>query len=114
MYLFSNVHSLKDQLTLDIRDYLSKDNSVTIGHVNIPFDEVEDQDEFECEIEIPDEIISDQYTGSIKLKIQLIKSYYKLYNDLVLKTEAECNQFLEDIKKIYDYFETLNRKENFY
>lgn len=83
---------------------------MTIGHVSIPFTEVEDQDEFECEIEIPDEIITDEYTGSIKLKIQLIKSYYKLYNDLVVKTELECNEISEDIRKIYDYFETLNRK----
>lgn len=99
-------------MILEIRDYLSKDTSLKIGHVSLPFDEVEDQEEFECVIEILEESVAKKNTGDIKLKIQLIKSYYKFYNDLVLKAETECNQYLEDIKKIYDYFETLNSKFN--
>lgn len=105
----SKVSSIKDELTLEIHDSQSKDSSDLIGKLNIPFDDITSQDEFECSIEIPEEKDSTRYTGSIKLKIQFIRSYFKYYTDLALKAEEECREWQEDIMKVKQYFENLNR-----
>jgi hypothetical protein len=94
---------------LEIHASQSQDSTDLIGKLSIPFDDINSQDEFECSIEIPEEKDSTRYTGSIKLKLQFIKSHYKYYSDLALKGEAECLECQEDIQKVRQYFENMNR-----
>lgn len=91
----------------------TKETNIPIGKISIPFDNMHSQDEFECSIEIPDEYDSTIYSGSILLKLQYIKSYYKYYSELALKSENECIDLLNDIKKVHLYFENLNRTNTF-
>jgi len=60
-----------------------------LGSVIIPIDEIANQDEYECDIEVPEENNIDKtiLTNEIKLRIQFIKSYFKYYIDLALKVE---------------------------
>ena len=108
MILFSKVNSQNDELSLEIYN-LTNNVSNLVGKISIPFDDIESQEEFECNVEIPEESDSTRYNGAIKLKIQYIKSYYKYYSDLALEAERSCIELMDNIKKIHQYFENLNR-----
>ena len=103
------VESQKDKVILEVCQLVSNKEIVT-GTINIPIDRAENQDEYECEIEIP-EVKNGKPTGNmseIKLKMQFIKSFYTFYVDSALKIELEKNEIMSNIITIQKTFEQLN------
>ena len=110
VFLLSKVFSINDELVLEIHTSSSEIQNSLTGKTSIPFDGIENQDEFECCIEIPNEKDPTNYSGSIILKLQYIKSHYKFYSEQAMKSENECNEWLDNIRKVHMYYENMNSK----
>ena len=103
------VTSHKHKLVLEVYETISK-KELLIGTRNIPIDAAENQDEYECEIEIP-EIINGKNTGNkseVKLKMQFIKSFYNYHIESALRIEHEKREILNNIQNIHKTLEILN------
>ena len=78
-----------------------------IGKVIFPLEKIDNQDEYEISIDIPNEY-NTYNSASIKAKIQFIRSYYKHFQELGLKTENNITNFELSLKESQKLFDNLN------
>ncbi len=86
---------------------------VTLGTVKFPLDRIERQEEYELELEIPDEDDDNLIMAKINAKIQFIWSIYKYYQDMYTKNERalqNCNTMLQKTTRL---LENLNEPFKF-
>lgn len=76
-------------------------------------EKIDNQDEYELSIAIPDDY-NIYKSASIKAKIQLIRSYYKYFQDLSLKTENNLNNYEMSLKESQKLFDNLNEPFGFF
>ncbi len=103
------VLSQKHKLVLEVIEIVDN-KEVIFGTINIPIDVAENQDEYECEIEIP-EGKNGKMTGKkseIKLKMQFIKSFYNYHVESAMRIEHEKKEILNNIQSIHKTIELLN------
>ena len=87
-----------------------KEKEEIVGSVRCPIDRVENQEEYEVDIIVPDENNPDNPKAKIGAKMQFIKSFYQYYQDLMIKTE-DNKRYLENLlKESQKIFENLNGK----
>ena len=85
-----------------------KEKEEIIGFVHCPIDRVESQEEYEVDIIVPEEKNANNPIAKIGAKMQVIKSFYQYYQELMLKSEENkriLQDLLRDSQKI---FENLN------
>ena len=85
-----------------------------IGSVRCPIDRVENQEEYEVEIIVPDENNPENPKAKIGAKMQFIKSFYQYYHDLMLKAEENKRSLETLLKESQKLFENLNGKLKIY
>lgn len=103
------VESQRDKIRLEICQIIANKEIVT-GNINIPLDAVENQDEYECEIEIPEgkNVKNTGKKSEIKLKMQFIRSFHMFHIESALKVEIENKEIMNNIMTIQKTFELLN------
>lgn len=79
-----------------------------IGMVKFPLDKIERQDEYDLELEIPDENDEKIITAKINAKIRFIWSWYKYYQDLYTKSEKHLQNYTNTIQRTNNLLENLN------
>lgn len=79
-----------------------------VGSVRFPVDKVENQEEYEVEIIVPEERNPDSPVAKIGAKLQIIKSYYQYYQELMLKAEENKRSLENLMKESQKLFENLN------
>ena len=100
---FKNLNDINnDMLILEI---LNNDN--LMGKTTIPLSTFKNQQENEIELEIHDENNERNVLWTLKIKIILITSYYKLYQDNYNNAEKEFNNSLSMLEKINIALENL-------
>jgi hypothetical protein len=102
----------KDILYFEV---INNDDSekLTLGTVKFPLDRIERQEEYELELEIPDEDDENLIMAKINAKIQFIWSIYKYYQDMYTKNERalqNCNIMLQKTTRL---LENLNEPFKF-
>jgi hypothetical protein len=91
----------------------SADGGLCSGQIVIPLTTITDQNEKDLELELQNEN-DDTAVWLLKLKITLITSYYKLYQDNYLKAERRYAQNLAALEKINAGLESLSgNQKNF-
>ena len=93
-----------------------------LGTVSFPLYKIERQDEYDLELEIPDEHDENVNMAKINAKIQFIWSIYKYYQDQLTKSErvlANCqamlqktNRLLENLNEPFKYMEAVEDRNN--
>lgn len=118
--LQSKVKNISDELSFEICE-----GSNVLGKLVLPLVKLENQEEYDLHIEIPDENRDNESFAKLNTKCQFIKSYYNFYRDNALKAESNKKDYeasLKDSKKLFDnlngnfqlikepfgYFEQLN------
>ena len=66
------------------------------------------QDEYELEIGVPDDMDADQEIALIKTKIQFIRSFKKYYDDLAITSERNKDSLEKSLIETQKLFENLN------
>jgi hypothetical protein len=79
------------------------------GQTVIPMQTITNQNELVLDLEVNDENDERSVVWVLKLKIQLITSYYKLYQDAYLKAERAYAQNMVALEKINSAIEGLSR-----
>ena len=87
-----------------------KEKEEIVGSVRCPIDRVENQEEYEVDIIVPDENNPDNPKAKIGSKMQFIKSFYQYYQDLMIKTEDNKRNLETLLKESQKIFENLNGK----
>jgi hypothetical protein len=103
----------KDILYFDVLNTDRKGAKEILGTVKFPLDKIERQEEYDLELEIPDENDERIITAKINAKIKFIWSIYKYYQDLLAKSERNlqnCNAMLQKTNKL---IENLNEPLKF-
>ena len=90
-----------------------KDREEVIGSVRCPIDRVENQEEYEVDIMVPDEKNADNPIAKIGAKMQVIKSFYQYYQELMLKAEDNKRTMETLLKESQKLFENLNGSYNY-
>jgi hypothetical protein len=93
-----------------------------LGTVSFPLYKIERQDEYDLELEIPDENDENVNMAKINAKIQFIWSIYKYYQDLLTKSERvlqncqamlqKTNRLLENLNEPFKYMEAMENRDN--
>lgn len=94
-----------------------------LGTVSFPLNKIERQDEYDLELEIPDENDENVNMAKINAKIQFIWSIYKYYQDLLTKSErvlqncqamlVKTNKLLENLNEPLRFFEAVDNRGDF-
>ena len=109
LLIISKVNNLNDVLRFDIcLGDGNREKEEIIGSVRCPIDRVENQEEYEVEIIVPDDRNPDNPKAKIGAKMQFIKSFYQYYQDLMLKAEGNKKNLEVLIKESQKLFENLN------
>jgi len=87
----------------------TKDKEEIIGFVHCPIDRVESQEEYEVDIIVPEDKTNSPI-GKITAKMQVIKSQYLYYQELMLKAEENKKNLEALLKESQKLFENLNGK----
>jgi hypothetical protein len=101
------VTKITDELRFEICSGDGKNEEV-IGAVRCPLDRVENQEEYEADIIVPDENNPNNQKASISAKMQFIKSFYQYYQELMLKAEENIKTYEKNLKESQKLFENLN------
>jgi hypothetical protein len=88
------------------------DGGLCRGVSMIPLSTISDQSEKNLELELNSENDDKNIVWLLKLKITLITSYYRLYQDNYLKAERRYVQNLAGLEKINAGLESLSGKDN--
>ena len=91
-----------------------KEKDEIIGSVRCPIDRVENQEEYEVDIIVPEEKNPDNPVAKISAKMQVIKSFYQYYQELMLKAEENKKNLENLLKESQKLFENLNGKIKFH
>ena len=86
----------------------SADGGISSGQSLIPLSTITDQFEKDLELELHNENDERNAIWILKLKITLITSYYKLYQDNYFKSESRYAQNLASLEKINSGLESLS------
>ena len=109
LLIISKVNNLNDVLRFDIcLGDGNREKEEIIGSVRCPIDRVENQEEYEVEIIVPDDRNPDNPKAKKGSKMKFIKSFYQYYQDLMLKTEGNKKNLEVLIKESQKLFENLN------
>jgi hypothetical protein len=81
-------------------------NSTTSGESKVPFQQITSQDEYEVDLEIADSE-NERQVWVLNIKLTLIWSYFKLYQDLYNKAEVAFNDNLAMLEKTNSVIENL-------
>ncbi len=84
-----------------------------LGTVKFPLDRIERQEEYDLELEIPDENDENLIMAKINAKIQFIWSVYKYYQDLSTKNERTLQNCANMLQKTTSLLENLNEPFKF-
>jgi hypothetical protein len=76
--------------------------------VHCPIDRVESQEEYEVDIIVPEEKNANNPIAKIAAKMQVIKSLYLYYQELMLKSEENKKSLEALLKESHKLFENLN------
>jgi hypothetical protein len=85
----------------------TEDEEISIGTVRFPLDKIENQDEYDVLLEIPDEEDEKIINAKINAKIKFVWSIYKLYQDLFAKSEKALQTYKQLLDKSNQYLENL-------
>lgn len=86
----------------------SKEREEVIGFVHCPIHTVETQDECEVDIIVPEEKNVNNPIAKIAARMQVIKSLYLYYQELMLKSEENKKGLESLLKESHKLFENLN------
>ena len=86
------------------------DNDVesALGTVKFPLDKIEKQEEYDLELEIPDEYDERIINAKINAKIRFVWSTYKYYQDLYAKSERVLQNYNAMLTRTFQLIENLN------
>lgn len=85
-----------------------------IGAVKFPLDRIEKQEEYDLELEIPDENDDRIIMAKINAKIKFVWSVYKLYQDKLNKSERLLQNYNNMLQKTNKLLENLNEPMRFF
>jgi myo-inositol-1-phosphate synthase len=85
-----------------------------IGSVQFPLDKIENQEEYDVLLEIPDEHDEKIINAKINAKIKFFWSMYKYFQDLYAKSEKILGQYKNLIEKSNLLLENLNEPMKFF
>ena len=84
------------------------DEESALGTVKFPLDKIEKQEEYDLELEIPDEHDEKIINAKINAKIRFVWSTYKYYQDLYAKSERTLQNYNTMLTRTYQLIENLN------
>lgn len=92
-----------------------------LGTVRFPLESIERQEEYELELEIPDDNDENIIMAKINAKVHFIWSMYKYYQDMLTKSERvlnnctamlqKTNRLLENLNEPFKYLEYVGRSD---
>jgi hypothetical protein len=82
-----------------------------VGSVGFPLTRIENQDEYEVLLEIPDEDDDTICNAKINAKIKFFWSYYKHYEDLYNNADKKQKSLQSLLDKSFQLLDNLNGKE---
>ena len=98
----------KENLFFDVYNINENNSENLIGTVKFPLDTIEKQEEYDLELEIPDEEDEKVINAKINAKIRFIWSIYKYYQDLYTKSERSLQNYNSQLQKTYQLLDSLN------
>lgn len=104
---FSNVVK-RDVLYLNVLNTDRLNIESIIGEVRFPLDQLENQEEYDILLEIPDEEDDEIINAKVNAKIQFIWSPFKMYQDLHAKSEKIINTYNNMIAKSNHLLQNLS------
>jgi hypothetical protein len=100
------IDSIENPLNIEI---FNDNSAISLGEATIPLQQITNQEDNEVSLEVNDHV-TNKILFVINLKISLLLSYYKLYQDKFIICEAECAKLSASIEKLSSVLDNLSGK----